>query len=278
MSVIEFGGQAWGSSRPLVMGILNVTPDSFSDGGRHYSTELAIARANQMVEEGVDIIDVGGESTRPGARPVTAEEELNRVIPVIEALSTQIRVPVSIDTSKPGVMGEAVSAGASMVNDVMALRAPGAIETVSRLRVPVCLMHMQGKPRTMQKAPRYREVVGEIMAFLRERIDACEAGGISRKKLVIDPGFGFGKALEHNLVLLKNLQRFTDIGLPLLVGISRKSMIGAILDGVPEDQRLIGSVCAALMAMERGARILRVHDVGPTVEAVRVFSAVQEST
>lgn len=263
-------------SRPLVMGILNITPDSFSDGGDFFSTEQAVDRARRMVEEGADLIDLGGESTRPGAAPVSAQEELDRVIPVIERINGELSVPVSVDTSKPEVMRAAVAAGAVLVNDVQALRTPGALDAVSSLGVPVCLMHMRGQPRTMQQAPHYEDVVAEVKAFLRERVAAATAAGIARKNILVDPGFGFGKTLQHNLQLLKRLEEFADMDLPLLVGISRKSMIGVILDGAPVDQRLYGSLAAGVMALDRGAAILRVHDVSATVDAIRVFTAMRD--
>ncbi len=254
------------------MGVLNLTPDSFSDGGRFLSPRHAIERARQMQREGADIIDCGGESTRPGARPVSLQEELDRVVPVIEALGKQVDALVSVDTSKPEVMLAAVAAGAGMINDVLALRADGALGVAAKLGVPVCLMHMQGSPMTMQSAPRYDDVVSEVMTFLRERVGACLAAGLPRESLVADPGFGFGKTLEHNLDLLRGLDRFAELGLPVLVGLSRKSLIGQILDKPVED-RLYGSVAAALLAAEHGAHIIRVHDVGPTVDALEVWSA-----
>lgn len=275
MRIIDCAGKSLDLSRPRVMGILNVTPDSFSDGGRFLSPEVAISRAREMIQEGADIVDVGGESTRPGAKPVSVAEEVARVLPIVRTIAETFAVPVSIDTSKPEVMREAVAAGASMINDVMALRAPDALQTAADLGVPVCLMHMQGRPGTMQREPSYSNVVDEVAAFLDERVAACEAAGIDRQRLIIDPGFGFGKSLDHNLSLLKNLRRFADTGLPLLVGISRKSMIGMILNGAPEHQRLVGSISAAVLAMESGASILRVHDVKATMEAVRVVSAVR---
>ncbi len=262
-------------SRPRVMGILNVTPDSFSDGGDFVSPERAILHAEQMLLDGADIIDIGGESTRPGADAVSEQQELDRVIPVIEAIKQRLSVVVSIDTNKPTVMRDAVAAGAGLINDVMALQAPGALETASQLNVPICLMHMQGKPRTMQQQPEYADVVSDIMAFFQQRIDVCVAAGIPQERLLLDPGFGFGKTLEHNLSLLKELGKFLHLGLPLLVGISRKSMIGAILDNAPVDDRLYGSLAAAVLAIEKGASIIRVHDVRPTVDALKVANAVR---
>jgi len=256
------------------MGVLNLTPDSFSDGGLFLDPRRALARARQMQGEGADIIDCGGESTRPGSRPIALQEELDRVVPVIEALSEQIDVPVSVDTSKPEVMVAAVTAGARMINDVFALRADGALGVAARLGVPVCLMHMQGSPRTMQAAPSYGDVVSEVRAFLQQRVEACLGAGLPPERLVVDPGFGFGKTFEQNLDLLCGLKRFAELGLPVLVGLSRKSMIGQILDK-PVADRLYGSVAAALLAAEQGAHIIRVHDVGPTVDALEVWSAVR---
>jgi dihydropteroate synthase len=261
-------------TRPRVMGILNVTPDSFSDGGDFLSAAAALERARAMVDEGVDIIDVGGESTRPGAQPVSEQEELERVLPVIRAIRAELPVPVSIDTSKPNVMRAAVAAGARMINDVLALRAPGALEAARDAKVPVCLMHMQGEPRTMQQDPHYGDVVDDIIAFLRERVRVCEEAGIPRRFLILDPGFGFGKTLAHNLRLLKELRRIAELGFPLLVGLSRKSMLGALLQDAPASERLYGSLAAAVLAVERGASIVRVHDVKPTVDALRVVQAV----
>jgi dihydropteroate synthase len=258
------------------MGILNLTPDSFSDGGRFTAPARSIARAREMVEEGAAIIDVGGESTRPGAPDVSVEEELARVVPVIEAIATRLDVPVSVDTSKPEVMRAAVAAGAGLINDVRALQEPGALEAAAELGVPVCLMHMQGRPRTMQDAPRYGDVVAEVRDFLLERATGCEAVGIPRERILLDPGFGFGKTLEHNLRLLASVDRLVATGYPVLVGMSRKSMIGQILEGAPVEERLHGSVAAALIAAMKGARILRVHDVKPTVDALRVFAAMQQ--
>ncbi len=274
---LDCAGKILDLSTPCVMGILNVTPDSFSDGGEFVSPRKAIERAQQMVDEGARIIDVGGESTRPGAAPVSEQQELDRVIPIIEALSKRLSVPVSVDTCKAAVMQEAVTAGAGMINDVMALRAEGALDAAASTSVPVCLMHMQGEPRTMQADPCYGDVVEDVSLFLGKRVDACLNAGIGRDRLVLDPGFGFGKTLAHNLALLARLERLEALDLPLLVGISRKSMIGALLDGAPVEQRLHGSVAAAVMAVERGASIIRVHDVAPTVEALKVVSAVMNS-
>ncbi len=259
---------------PIVMGILNVTPDSFSDGGRFIGREAALRRVREMIDEGAQIIDVGGESTRPGAQAVSVEEELERVIPVIEAIRSESDIPVSIDTSKPEVMRAAVDAGASLVNDVRALREPGALAAVAELDVPVCLMHMRGEPRTMQQAPRYDDVVAEVLAFLEERVSACEAAGIPRERIILDPGFGFGKTLDHNLALFRALPRFAATGLPVLVGVSRKSMIGQVLE-VPVEERLAGSLALASLAVWLGAAIVRSHDVRETVHAVRMTAAVR---
>jgi dihydropteroate synthase len=260
-------------ARALVMGVLNVTPDSFSDGGRYQGIDRALARAERMAREGADILDVGGESTRPGALPVSEHEELDRVIPVIEAIRGRIDCPISIDTSKPRVMRAAAAAGASMINDVYALRQPGAIETAAALRVPVCLMHMQGEPRSMQQAPEYADVLREVAAFLEQRAAAACAAGVPREAVIVDPGFGFGKRVEHNLALLRELGRITALGYPVLVGLSRKSMLGALL-GQPVERRLHGSLALAVIAALKGARIIRAHDVEPTVEALRVAQAV----
>jgi dihydropteroate synthase len=271
--ILDCGGRLLDLSRPAVMGILNVTPDSFSDGGVFLSPENAIARALRMAEEGADIIDIGGESTRPGARPVPAREEIERVVPVISALRENTLLPLSIDTSKPEVMRAAVAAGAGFINDVRALREQGALAAAADMKVPVCLMHMQGEPRTMQDDPRYADVVREVGDFLKERRDACVKAGIPAARIVIDPGFGFGKTLAHNLELLRGLKKLQSLGAPILAGLSRKSMIGKAI-GLPVERRLHASVALAVMAVQNGARIVRVHDVGPTVEALRMWAAV----
>ena len=258
---------------PLVMGILNVTPDSFSDGGRFDRLDDALRHAERLIGEGADILDIGGESTRPGALPVAEDLELTRVLGVIEALSARFDIPISIDTSKPGVMRAAVDAGAAMVNDVNALRAPGALQTAAGLGVPVCLMHMRGEPRSMQSRIHYDDVVVEVRNFLLERAAACIDAGIPRKAIILDPGFGFAKTLEHNLLLLKHLRVLVDTGYPVLAGISRKSMIG-MLTGREVDDRLAGSLAAAVLALEAGTAIVRVHDVAQTVDAVKVWQAV----
>ncbi len=273
MTSLDCRGRALDLSRVAVMGVLNVTPDSFSDGGRFAARDAALAQARRMVEEGAAIVDVGGESTRPGAQPVSVQQELDRVLPVIESLAREVSVPVSIDTAKPEVMRAAVAAGAGFINDVLALRAEGALSVAAEANVPVCLMHMQGEPRSMQDSPQYRDVVDEIREFLAARIAACETAGIPREQLVIDPGFGFGKTLEHNLELLRNLRAFTALGAPVLAGLSRKSLIGKAL-GLPVERRLHASVALALMAVQNGARIVRAHDVAPTVEAIRMWEAV----
>lgn len=260
-------------TRPVVMGILNVTPDSFSDGDRYTRPAAALDRAAAMVAEGAVIIDVGGESTRPGALPVDEAVEVERVVPVIEGLARVLDVAISIDTSKPAVMAAATAAGACIVNDVYALRAPGARECVAQSGVGVCLMHMRGEPRTMQQNPQYRDVVAEVCEFLENERDACRRAGIAREAIVFDPGLGFGKGLEHNMTLLKELGRVTALGSPLLVGVSRKSFIGRIL-GRETHERLYGGLGLAALAVSLGARIVRTHDVGPTVDAIRMVSAV----
>ena len=257
--------------RPVVMGIVNVTPDSFSDGGQFLELPAALARAQELVAEGAAIVDVGGESTRPGAQPVDDDEELRRVIPLIEHLAGTLAVPVSVDTRKPAVMRHAIAAGASLVNDVSALAAPGALAAVAESSAAACLMHMQGEPRTMQDAPHYDDVVGEVRTFLRERVAACERAGIPRSRLVVDPGFGFGKSLEHNLALLRGLPQLASDGLPVLAGLSRKRMITA-LTGHADGDRLAGSLAAAVIASINGARIIRAHDVRETVDALRVVA------
>jgi dihydropteroate synthase len=258
--------------RPLVMGVVNVTPDSFSDGGRYLEPGMAVAHATRLVEEGADILDVGGESSRPGALPVSAADELERVLPVLDALR-DAGLPLSIDTVKPEVMRAALDRGASMVNDVNALRAPGAAEAVAATGAAVCLMHMQGEPRTMQREPRYEDVVGEVGAYLGERAAAAQASGIGRDRIVLDPGFGFGKSVAHNLALLRDLFRLAGLGYPLMVGLSRKSTLGAIT-GRSSGERMPASIAAALLAVQRGARIVRVHDVAATRDALAVLAAV----
>jgi len=261
---------------PAVMGILNTTPDSFSDGGRFTAPSVAIMHAEQMVMDGAAIIDVGGESTRPGAQDVDEQEEIDRVVPVIEAIRSALDVAVSVDTSKPGVMRAAVAAGATMINDVRALRAEGALQAAAELQQAVCLMHMQGQPRTMQQDPQYDDVVADVTQFLRERVSECTRAGIADHLLVIDPGFGFGKTPEDNVELLANLRQLQEIGPPLLIGVSRKSTLG-VLTGREVDERQPASVAAAVLAVERGASIVRAHDVAETVDALRVVRAVIKS-
>lgn len=259
------------TATPLVCGIVNVTPDSFSDGGRFIDARDAVAHGLRLVEEGADLLDVGGESTRPGARPPTVEEELRRVVPVVEELAARTAVPVSVDTSRPEVMRAAVAAGAALINDVRALTRPGALQTAAELDVPVCLMHMRGSPGDMQRDPYYADVVAEVRHFLELRVHACLAAGLRLEHLVVDPGFGFGKTLGHNLALLTGLGELRALGAPLMVGLSRKSMLGE-LTGRRVGDRLAGSVTAAVLAAQRGARVLRVHDVAATHDALAVLA------
>jgi dihydropteroate synthase len=266
-------GRVLSLARPLIMGIVNVTPDSFSDGGQHPTYGTALAHALRLVEEGADILDIGGESTRPGAADVTLDEELERVVPLVESLARE-GVPLSVDTSKPEVMRAAIGAGAAIINDVRALQAPGAVDAVADSDCGVVLMHMQGMPRTMQMAPRYEDVVAEVRVFLRERLGALEAAGVSPERIALDPGFGFGKTLEHNFTLLRELQRFTSLGCPVVAGLSRKSMLGAVT-GRAVGERATASVVGAVLAAERGARVLRVHDVAATRDGLRVWEAMQ---
>jgi dihydropteroate synthase len=269
---LDCGGRALDLSRVAIMGILNVTPDSFSDGGAFLERERAVAHARTMVAEGADIIDVGGESTRPGAKSVSAAQEIDRIVPVIESLSREVCVPISVDTSKPEVMRAAVAAGAGFINDVRGLREPGALREAAALERPVCLMHMRGEPGTMQDDPEYDDVVLDVRDFLEERVAAAVATGISRERIVIDPGFGFGKTMAHNLELLRRLRELSALG-PVLVGLSRKSMIGKLL-GLPVEHRQHASVALALLAAQNGAQVLRVHDVAATAQAVRTWEAV----
>ena len=256
------------------MGVLNTTPDSFFDGGKFLALDKAIQQAQTMIAQGADIIDIGGESTRPGAPEVSADDELKRVLPVIEALAPQIDVPISIDTSKPIVMQKAVEAGASMINDVCALQNNGALEMAKSLDVNVCLMHMQGIPRTMQKNPSYKDIVVDVKTFFKNRLEKCADIGMNLNKVILDPGFGFGKNLSHNITLLKNLSAFNDFNMPILVGVSRKSMIGAILNDRPVAERMVGSVTAALIAVQNGASIIRVHDVLETKDALTIWDKI----
>ncbi len=270
------GTQVLSMNRSRVMGILNITPDSFSDGGDFLSADKAIARAAAMSEEGADIIDVGGESTRPGAAAVSLQEELERVIPVIEQINSQLDVAISVDTSKPDVMRAAVAAGAVLVNDVFALRREGALEAVAELGVAVCLMHMQGEPGSMQIAPEYQELPREIIDFLAQRISASVAAGIDRDRIIVDPGFGFGKNDEHNLQILANLHQLEELQRPLLVGLSRKRMLGD-LTGKAAGKRVYAGIAAAVMAVTGGANIIRTHDVAATVDALKIVDAVRVS-
>jgi len=273
--VLDCAGRPLRLDRPRVVGILNVTPDSFSDGGTHATVEDAVAHGLRMVEEGADMLDIGGESTRPGSEDVPLDEELRRVVPVLEQLAARTTVPLAIDTSKPEVMRAAVAVGAGMINDVYALRRDGALDTAAELGVPICLMHMLGEPRSMQDQPHYDDVVGEVHRFLTDRLFACELAGIDRRKVMVDPGFGFGKTLEHNLALLRALEQFGNLGSGVYAGLSRKSMIGAMTGRQVPAERVAGSVGAALIAVQRGARMVRVHDVAATVDALAVWHAVQ---
>jgi dihydropteroate synthase len=268
--VLRCGRFSFPLDKPLVMGVVNVTPDSFSDGGVYFGRDAAIAHARRLAEDGADIIDIGGESTRPGSAPVSEEDERGRILPVLEALG---ELCVSVDTRRAAVMRAALAAGASMINDVQALQAPGALNAVRDSQCAVCLMHMQGEPATMQREPHYDDVVAEVKAFLRQRLAAAEAAGIARERIVIDPGFGFGKTAAHNLTLLRQLDQFGELGVPLLAGLSRKSTIGKIT-GRPAGERLAGSIARALIAAQRGATILRVHDVKETRDAIAIWQAV----
>ncbi|MDG2516537.1 dihydropteroate synthase [Lysobacter soli] len=272
--ILDCNGRPLALDRPRVMGIVNVTPDSFSDGGAHDTLDAAVAHGLALAEEGADVLDIGGESTRPGAADVSVEEELRRTIPVIERLARETSLPISIDTSKPEVMRAAVQAGAGMINDVYALRREGALDAAAELGVPVVLMHMQGEPRSMQEAPHYDDVVADVHRFLAERIFAAEMAGIAKKKILVDPGFGFGKNTQHNLALLAQLERLAELGVPLLAGLSRKRTIGEITGRDAPRERASGSVAAHLIAAQRGAKLLRVHDVAATVDALKVWNAV----
>lgn len=257
-----------------VMGILNATPDSFSDGGRYSQLDAALRHAEAMVQAGATLIDIGGESTRPGARPVSASEEVERVAPLVEVIARELDVIISVDTSTPEVMLATAGLGAGLINDVRSLQRPGALEAAASTGLPVCLMHMLGEPGTMQNDPHYDDLVGEVCAFLAERMKQCVAAGIDQQQIILDPGFGFAKTLEHNLSLFKHMEALHALGRPLLVGVSRKSMIGAVL-GRPVDQRLSGGLALAVLAMAKGARILRVHDVAETADVVRMIAAVE---
>ncbi|MGC9404134.1 dihydropteroate synthase [Vibrio genomosp. F10] len=263
-------------STPQIMGILNVTPDSFSDGGQFSSLERAIAQADKMIAAGVSIIDIGGESTRPGAPDVSLDEELNRVIPIIRAIRERSDVWISIDTSKAEVMDQAIQAGADIINDVRALQEPGALDVAAKAQVPICLMHMQGQPRSMQNNPHYSDIIEDISAFLTERVEACEAKGIDASKIILDPGFGFGKTLEHNYHLLAHLDKFHQLGMPILAGMSRKSMIFRLLDKKPAECMVASVTCATIAAI-KGAQIIRVHDVEETLEAMKVITTMNNN-
>jgi dihydropteroate synthase len=271
---LDCAGRELRLDRPRIAGIINVTPDSFSDGGEHFDAGAAIAHGLKLVDEGADLLDIGGESTRPGAGEVSAHDEIARVVPVVEALAKQTAVPIAIDTSKPEVMLAAVAAGAGFINDVYALRRDGALDAAAELKVPVCLVHMQGEPRTMQDDPHYDDVVSDVRRFLAERIFACEMSGIDKKRIVADPGFGFGKTLEHNLALLRALDQFAALGVPLLVGLSRKAMIGTLTGREKHADRAAGSAAAALLAVQKGAAIVRVHDVAATRDVLAVWQGV----
>ncbi len=271
---LDCGGRVLRLDRPRVMGIVNVTPDSFSDGGAHDTVDAAVAHGLQLVAEGADLLDVGGESTRPGSAPVPLDEELRRVIPVIEQLARQTAVPISIDTFKPEVMRAAVAAGAGMINDIHALRQEGALAAAAELGVPVVLMHMQGEPGSMQDTPQYDDVVAEVHRFLADRMFSAEMAGIAKKNLIIDLGFGFGKTTDHNMILLARSARFLELGVPMLAGLSRKRSIGELTGRQVPRERVAGSVAAHLLAAQRGAMILRVHDVAATVDALKVWAAV----
>lgn len=273
--ILQCGKFQLALDRPLIMGVVNVTPDSFSDGGHYLCLDAALDHARRLIDEGADILDIGGESTRPGAVAVSLEEERRRVLPVLEALAST-GVPLSVDTQKPALMRDAVAAGAAMINDVNGFEAPEALAAVAAGDSAICIMHKQGSPQTMQQAPAYLDVVSEVNGYLQSRIAAAEAAGIARDRIVIDPGFGFGKTLDHNLALLRDLQRVADAGVPVLAGLSRKSMIGA-LTGREVGERVFGSVAAALIAAQRGAAILRVHDVAATRDALAVWKAVESN-
>lgn len=273
----QFGDKSLDLSQYQVMGILNVTPDSFSDGGKFTDLDKALYQAEQMVKDGASIIDVGGESTRPGAELVAEQQELDRVLPVIEALTSKFNVVVSVDTSTSVVMLESAKVGASLINDVRALQRPGALEAAAKSGLPVCLMHMQGQPKTMQQNPEYDDVIENVVEFLRARKQVCMSAGISEDKILYDPGFGFGKSLDHNYQLLSNLRALKELDGPILVGLSRKSMIGNLLNR-EVSQRLPGSLAGALIAAENGARIFRVHDVAETVDVLNVLTKTQESS
>lgn len=273
--LFDCAGKSLDLSAPRIMGIVNVTPDSFSDGGKFFSRDAAIRQAIKLVEDGADILDIGGESTRPGSTPVQEQEEIDRIAPVIEAISSELNVPISIDTMNAEVMRAAVAVGAGLINDVNALRGEGALQAAAELKVPVCLMHMQGTPQTMQKEPDYQDVVSEVEAFLLERVSVCEQAGIPAERIMLDPGFGFGKRARHNLRLMKHLSRLTALPYPVLVGVSRKSIIGDMLK-VDVQERLAGSLALASIAVWQGAKLIRTHDVRETAQAVKLTQHVQQ--
>lgn len=276
MMMITANNKSLDLSRPHVMAILNVTPDSFSDGGKYNSIELALAQVDKMIKAGVSIVDVGGESTRPGAPDVSLEEELRRVVPVIKAIREKYDVWISVDTSKAEVMRQAIDAGADLINDIRSLQEPGALEVAAEANLPICLMHMKGQPRTMQVDPHYDDLMGDVSAFLEERIAACEAAGIDKSQLILDPGFGFGKTIEHNYHMLAHLEKFHEFGLPILAGISRKSMIFKLLDKPAAECTNASVVCATIAAM-KGAQIIRVHDFEETIEAMKVVEMTKNN-
>ncbi|MEQ3725239.1 dihydropteroate synthase [Alcanivorax sp.] len=273
---LSCGARTLDLSAPVVMGVLNVTPDSFSDGGRYTERDAALRQAEQMLRDGAAILDVGGESTRPGAAPVCEQEELDRVIPIVEALGRELDALVSVDTSTAAVIRDSAAAGAGIINDVRSLRRPGAMQAAAASQLPVCLMHMQGEPGSMQDNPHYDDVTAEVVAFLREQIAACERAGIARERLLVDPGFGFAKNVQHNLLLMQEMADLQSLALPILIGVSRKSLFGKVLNR-DVSERLPGSLAAAVMCVERGAMIVRAHDVKETVDVVRFAHAVRES-
>jgi dihydropteroate synthase len=272
--MLKLNNHAFDLKRPLLMGILNITPDSFSDGGKYLTLNEALKRAHEMIEEGVDIIDIGGESTRPGSEPVSPDEELKRIIPIIEALKKDSDIAISVDTYKPQVMKEAIDRNVAMINDVYALRQPGAIDIIKHSKVGICLMHMQGTPQTMQINPHYTNVVSEVKSFLEARANDLVSEGVEKSRMILDPGFGFGKTFEHNITLLQDLESFKSLKLPLLVGLSRKSFIRKILNG-EHDDHLSGSIAAAIFSVIKGAKILRVHDIKETKSALNIINVAQ---
>ncbi len=276
MTRLPCGAHTLDLSAPVVMGILNVTPDSFSDGGRFNERDAALRQAERMLADGAAIIDVGGESTRPGAAPVTEQEELDRVVPIVEALARELDALVSVDTSTAAVIRDSAAVGAGLINDVRSLQRPGALAAAATTGLPVCVMHMLGEPGTMQDDPRYEDVTAEVVAFLEARVKECERAGILRERLLVDPGFGFAKTVAHNLTLMQQMNALQSLALPVLIGVSRKSLFGRVL-GREVDERLPGSLAAAVMCVERGARIVRAHDVKETVDAVRFAHAVREA-